>query len=136
MLAPFFDRAQRVRIQGTVLRVAIVVFAFSAWAGLTWGALAVPAAGGRVTSQASRGAEIYQASGCAGCHSLDGSGEQIGPALDGVASRRSRAWMHQHFLSPPDVVPGSIMPAYHFSESDERALIDYLTQKHDSGAHQ
>jgi ubiquinol-cytochrome c reductase cytochrome b subunit len=136
MLAPFIDRAQRVRIQGGVLRVAIVVFAFSAWAGLTWGALAAPAGGGRVTSHASRGAEIYQANECAGCHSLDGSGGQIGPALDGVASRHSRAWMHRHFLSPPDVVPGSIMPAYHFSESDESALIDFLTQKRDFAAHQ
>jgi ubiquinol-cytochrome c reductase cytochrome b subunit len=131
MLAPFLDRAARVRIQGEVLRVAIVVFAFAAWAGLTWGALAIPAAGSGVTSQASRGAEIYQGSGCSGCHSLDGSGGQIGPALDGVASRRSRAWMHQHFLSPPDVVLGSIMPAYHFSAADERALVDYLAQHRD-----
>lgn len=126
LLAPFLDRAERARFRERAWRVTIVVFVFSTWAALTWGALAAPAGGG-VSSRVSRGADIYQSSGCAGCHSLGGLGEQVGPPLDGVAARRSRTWMHRHFLSPPDVVPGSIMPAYHFSDAEERALIDYLS---------
>jgi ubiquinol-cytochrome c reductase cytochrome b subunit len=72
------------------------------------------------------GAETYVVSGCGGCHKVNGTGGGIGPPLNGVANRRSKQWVEAHFLTPQKFSPGSIMPPYHFSRTEERAIIGYL----------
>jgi ubiquinol-cytochrome c reductase cytochrome b subunit len=79
-----------------------------------------------VPREAIEGAQVYVLSGCGSCHRVNGSGGGIGPALNGVANRRSQAWIKAHFLSPQKFSPGSIMPPYHFSPTDERAILTYL----------
>ena len=72
------------------------------------------------------GARTYVTNGCSGCHKVNGAGGDVGPSLNGVSSRRSRDWMKQHFRSPSRLSPGSIMPPYQFSSTDEAAIISYL----------
>jgi ubiquinol-cytochrome c reductase cytochrome b subunit len=72
------------------------------------------------------GAQIYVTSLCQSCHKINGEGGEIGPALDGLASRRSKQWVLQHFASPQKLSPGSVMPPYHFTPTQEDALVSYL----------
>ena len=73
-----------------------------------------------------QGAESYVVSGCGGCHKVNGTGGGIGPPLNGVADRRSKQWVEAHFREPQKFSPGSIMPPYHFSSTEEKAIVGYL----------
>jgi quinol-cytochrome oxidoreductase complex cytochrome b subunit/cbb3-type cytochrome oxidase cytochrome c subunit len=75
-----------------------------------------------------QGALVYQENHCNACHQIDGVGQKLGPALDGVGSRRDRAWLEKHFADPKSTSPGTIMPAYKFSATDMDALCKYLLQ--------
>ncbi|HEV3334222.1 MAG TPA: cytochrome b N-terminal domain-containing protein [Bryobacteraceae bacterium] len=72
------------------------------------------------------GALVYQKNGCGDCHKVNGAGMDVGPALNGVDKRRSRSWVEEHFLDPPKLSPGSIMPAYKLSQKDLDTLTAYL----------
>ena len=61
-----------------------------------------------------QGALVYQANHCGGCHMVNGVGMNVGPPLNGLAKRRSRSWVEEHFADPPKLSPGSIMPPYKF----------------------
>jgi len=52
-----------------------------------------------------RGAQRYAASGCAGCHIVDGRGEGFGPELSAVGARRSAAFLRQTILKPASTLP-------------------------------
>jgi ubiquinol-cytochrome c reductase cytochrome b subunit len=75
-----------------------------------------------------QGAAVYQKNHCDSCHQIDGVGQTLGPALDGVGMRHDRAWLEKHFADPPAVVKGSIMPPYKFSAMDLDAICKYLLQ--------
>jgi ubiquinol-cytochrome c reductase cytochrome b subunit len=72
------------------------------------------------------GAKTFVSKACASCHKINGEGGSVGPPLNGLASRRSEEWVRQHFLSPQRLTPGSIMPVYRFSRSEEQDLLGYL----------
>ena len=72
------------------------------------------------------GAMLYEARGCAFCHTLNGSGEKMAPVLNGLAARRTRTWVAAHFADPPKLSPGSQMPAYKFNQQDLNAITDYV----------
>lgn len=65
---------------------------------------------------------------CVACHSLQGQGANIGPALDGVGSRRDAnyisAWLHD----PSKLKADSKMPKLPLSEEDIVELTAYLSQ--------
>jgi mono/diheme cytochrome c family protein len=73
-----------------------------------------------------RGQQVFEESGCRGCHKLGGIGGLTGPELDKVGARRSSEWLREHFLSPATVTPGSGMPPQKFSESDLDAITLYM----------
>ena len=73
-----------------------------------------------------QGALVYHAQGCSECHKVNGAGMEVGPSLNGVGKRRTREWVEEHFADPPKLSPGSIMPAYHFSQKDLDNLTSYL----------
>ncbi|HEX5229147.1 MAG TPA: cytochrome b N-terminal domain-containing protein [Bryobacteraceae bacterium] len=81
-----------------------------------------------------QGAVVYQKNHCDACHQIDGVGQKLGPALDGVSARHDRAWLEKHFADPPGVVKGSIMPAYKFSAMDMDSICKYLLQLPAKGA--
>lgn len=77
--------------------------------------------------------------GCASCHTI-GKGDLVGPDLQGVTTRRDRAWLSQ-FIRMPDVFlakkdpivmglsakyPGVTMPNLGLSETDVEDLLAYL----------
>jgi ubiquinol-cytochrome c reductase cytochrome b subunit len=74
------------------------------------------------------GAQIYTDNHCTACHSLQGSGMKVGPALDGVGDRHDRKWLEEHFKNPSALSKGSKMPAYKFDATQMEAICDYLLQ--------
>jgi cbb3-type cytochrome oxidase cytochrome c subunit len=53
-------------------------------------------------------------------------GTDLGPNLNGLDKRRSRSWVEEHFVDPPKLSPGSVMPPYKFSQRDLDNLTAYL----------
>jgi len=80
-----------------------------------------------VPAELTGGAQIYIGNGCSGCHKVNGSGGAVGPSLNGVAGRHSEDWIKRHFASPSALSPGSIMPPYQFSSTEQAAIIAYLS---------
>ncbi len=72
------------------------------------------------------GAFIYQKNGCPACHQVNGAGGKIGPELNGVANRRSEAWVIQHFQNPQMMSPKTPMPPYKFNATDMQNEVSYL----------
>lgn len=72
------------------------------------------------------GALIYQANDCGSCHKLNGVGDELGPAMNGVGERHDRSWIEQHFADPPQYSPDSIMPPFQFKPDELKLLTDYL----------
>jgi len=75
-----------------------------------------------------QGAMAYQTNKCNACHQINGVGQKLGPALDGVGLRRDRMWLEKHFADPQSTSPGTIMPAYKLSPTDLDNLCKYLLQ--------
>jgi len=69
---------------------------------------------------------LYQAKNCGACHEANGVGMKIGPPLNGLARRRTKTWVAQHFANPQALSPGSIMPPYQFSRREMDNLVAYL----------
>ena len=75
---------------------------------------------------ATAGALVYEAHRCGECHSVNGVGEDAGPALNGLSSRRSRSWVVQHFADPSKLSPGTKMKPYQIPAKDMENLTAYL----------
>ncbi len=72
------------------------------------------------------GATIYQRQQCGACHVVNGAGEKVGPALNGIALRRPKKWIQDHFLAPDKFSPDTSMPPYRFKPKDMEAITSYL----------
>ena len=79
-----------------------------------------------VPDYATRGAVIYQESQCGACHVVNGRGEENGPPLNGVGTRRTAEWLEAHFRDPQKFDPQSIMPSYDFPADDMKAIVAYM----------
>ena len=75
---------------------------------------------------AADGAALYQKNFCFSCHIVNGVGGKLGPALNGLAGRRTEAWTAEHFVNPQKMSPGTPMPAYKFSATDMQNIVSYL----------
>lgn len=73
---------------------------------------------------------------CTACHSLNGSGGQIGPALDSVGNRLSTEELQTWLRNPSAVKPGTQMPTLPLSEDDLRALAEYLSNQKSGTNHE
>jgi ubiquinol-cytochrome c reductase cytochrome b subunit len=78
--------------------------------------------------EAAEGAMLYVLNDCASCHELNGAGGETGPGLNGLADRRKREWVEQHFADPAKFSLGSIMPSYDFNAHDRERITNYLMQ--------
>jgi mono/diheme cytochrome c family protein len=85
----------------------------------------------KVIPSRNEGQRLFQQKGCIGCHSVEGNGGKVGPALDDVGLRRTPEWMMQHFRDPQSVTPGTVMPRFGFTETEARALTDFLLHLRD-----
>ncbi|HEB67705.1 MAG TPA: cytochrome c [Gammaproteobacteria bacterium] len=85
-----------------------------------------------------RGEAVYHREGCNACHKLLGNGYGYGPGLDGVGSRRSKAWLRRYVAAPwPGVSKKRYrteMPAYGaLPEEELDALVGYLAAMRETG---
>ncbi len=79
---------------------------------------------------ASPGLEVFRSQGCERCHKLDGRGLSVGPPLDHVGSRRTRAWIESFLREPRGRYPKTIMPAYgNLPRKELRDLADHLARR-------
>lgn len=94
-----------------------------------------PAADGGGDSKplAQTGAEAVEKFFCSGCHDLEGSEADLGPRLNGIGTRMSRAEVIEAILDPnatiaegfdPDVMPQDFADQMHASELV--LIVDYL----------
>ena len=74
------------------------------------------------------GAMVYHTSQCGMCHMLNGSGQQVGPPLNGLADHRARDWVQGHFSEPEKFSPGSTMPPFKFNSHDLDRITSYLLE--------
>jgi putative heme-binding domain-containing protein len=80
----------------------------------TWQVVAFVRSLGRVKREplpgdAVRGAQVYQTSGCAACHTIGGRGGPTGPDLTDVGARSSPAFLRQSLVDPQADVPSGFM---------------------------
>lgn len=64
---------------------------------------------------------------CIVCHSVDGRGGNVGPALDGVGDRRDPEYLDRWLHDPSAVKQGTAMPRLPLSDEQIGDLTDYLT---------
>ncbi|MCB9727780.1 MAG: c-type cytochrome [Deltaproteobacteria bacterium] len=79
-----------------------------------------------VPEAATKNRPAYFDSMCVACHSLAGSGGNVGPALDGVATRFTRDDMDLWLKDPPAIKPGTKMPNLHLSDELRAELVTFL----------
>lgn len=65
---------------------------------------------------------------CVACHALQGQGANIGPALDGIGSRRDANYISAWLRDPIKIKPDSKMPKMPLSEEDIVELTAFLSQ--------
>jgi putative heme-binding domain-containing protein len=56
---------------------------------------------------ASRGAQLYQTSGCAACHTINGRGGPTGPDLTDIGARSSPGYLRQAIIDPQADLPAA-----------------------------
>ena len=66
---------------------------------------------------------------CMACHSLGGSGGNVGPALDGVGTRYTQPELRAWLEDPQAVKPGTSMPNLQLSDEDLNVLTTFLMTK-------
>lgn len=65
---------------------------------------------------------------CVACHALEGQGGAIGPALDGIGSRRDADYIKKWLTNPADLKADSRMPKLPLSDADITELTAFLSQ--------
>jgi ubiquinol-cytochrome c reductase cytochrome b subunit len=91
------------------------------------GLVLVLAATSWASEDEARAGELIDSLGCKGCHSLNGGGGTLGPALDAVGKRLDGNRIRRKLLDPKATKPDSMMPSYaRLPEKDIDTLVDYL----------
>jgi nitric oxide reductase subunit C len=90
--------------------------------------LAPPAAPNKPSARIAGAPEKFR-SLCMACHSLDGQGGNVGPALDDVATRLDEAKLLAWLADPPAVKPGTKMPKLPLSDAERADLTHFLLAK-------
>ncbi len=73
-----------------------------------------------------QGAMIYQANQCGTCHTANGEGMKVGPALNGLSKGKSREWVEIQIRNPQAHSPETVMPGYNLPPAEMDRLISYL----------
>ncbi|MDZ4799824.1 MAG: cytochrome b N-terminal domain-containing protein [Bryobacteraceae bacterium] len=81
-----------------------------------------------IPAYASDAAQIYQKNQCGACHMVNSVGQKLGPALNGLAERRDRNWIVDHFANPQKLSPGTTMPPYKFTPKDMDRITNWLLE--------
>lgn len=70
---------------------------------------------------------------CIACHALGGSGGTVGPALDGVGTRRDAAYLTGWLKDPQVIKPGTTMPKFPLTDEQLSELVQFLAAQKEQG---
>jgi ubiquinol-cytochrome c reductase cytochrome b subunit len=147
VLLPFIDRnpernplrrpiamACLVAYAGLILALTIIGYLSPGYAempaGTEKGAFGMP--GPRQVAPAlpgaAEGARLFRSEGCIGCHSVEGTGGKIGPALSATTLHgRDRRWITDQIRNPKSHNPKTVMPSFaSLTDQQVNDLVDYL----------
>lgn len=65
---------------------------------------------------------------CVACHAVGGKGGVVGPALDGVARRKTPEELDLWIADPPSVKPGTAMPKLPMDDATRAELVAWLSR--------
>ena len=130
---PFLDRGKVRRVAERTTAMGVVALALLGWGGLTAAAIVTtppsppelavdegPADWQQLSPEELAGIGYFRKENCASCH------PGVGPDLTKTATRKSAAWMIEHFKSPQQMMPGSSMPAIRLSNAQLNSLAAFL----------
>ena len=66
---------------------------------------------------------------CSACHSLGGSGGNVGPALDGVGNRFDAEYLNNWISDPQTVKPGTAMPKLPLTDTERQEMVEFLSKQ-------
>ncbi|MGD8895560.1 MAG: c-type cytochrome [Acidobacteriota bacterium] len=75
-----------------------------------------------------RGGEIFRASRCVTCHSVNGRGGTLAPELAHVAAKVGRDWLYSWIRDPHRLQPDTLMPWFRFDDDQVRDLAAYIAE--------
>jgi len=85
---------------------------------------------GEVEVAKSKGQELYDENGCAGCHSIDTDSILVGPSLKGIGAKYDAAYLKDAITNPDKDVPEGfypgVMPPFALPEADVAEIIKYM----------
>ena len=144
-LIPFVDRGKAIRLAGRTTAIGAVILAGLGWGALTMAALrSTPPDAEAQTSVAPppqtrpaqtweqlspaelAGIGYFRSERCPVCHSSTSNPKLRGPDLTRIPTRKTVAWMIDHFKRPSQVVPGTTMPAVQLTDAQLSALAAFL----------
>ena len=108
-------------------REAIIEFLWS----LRNDALLQPIAG---KGDAENGKKIFVDNECQSCHTVQGVGDKIGPALDRVRRKVNRLWLMNYLRKPATFHPSTKMPDYGLATQEILDVTEYLLRDFSDGA--
>lgn len=73
-----------------------------------------------------RGKALVAQKACLGCHVIGSSGGQVGPGLNGVATRRDADYLRHKIADPTFDNETSMMPNFGLTEEEIEAIVAYL----------
>lgn len=73
------------------------------------------------------GQALYQKYSCQGCHSVNGNGGTVGPALDSVIADKGESFFLKKLKDPQFNNPSSPMPRMPLSDDEVKALAEFLS---------
>jgi ubiquinol-cytochrome c reductase cytochrome b subunit len=73
-----------------------------------------------------QGSIVYQMNQCSNCHTANGVGMKVGPALNGLSKRGTRDWIEMQIRHPDRHMPQTTMPSYDLSPQDMDRLMAFL----------
>jgi len=100
----------------------------------TWQVVAFVRSLGRVKREplagdAARGAQVYEAVGCAACHTIRGRGGPTGPDLTDIGARSSPAYLRRAIVDPQADVPSGFKQVRAVAREGSRRIIGVLVNE-------
>jgi cytochrome c oxidase subunit 2 len=78
----------------------------------------------------SKGHELYDNNGCAGCHAVDSDTVLVGPGLKGIGAKYDATYLKDAIVNPDKDVPEGfypgVMPPFAMPDADVEALLEYI----------